>query len=386
MKIFKKARIAGAVLLATAGIAVGTAQADSVLAPLVVSDSASGTETYFAFKMLGKRTDAGDVIADAFTKAGGVNPLDSPIHYYYIQKEQADGTPAGSFRDLYDYASTGGCNVTNTSGLGSPSDLIFQTAGDQNPTAGQNFNWAPWLTAADQSTPNGWLRDVVPFDSGPFYGMVIIDDALNAAATTGSNGRRDMEGELSGFVYVVNPALGIMLDYKLLNNPFSKRTGDFKTSWISKSSIDWMWLPATGANPNLNFERTGWYSAVTGEGMTLLAENAGGRWDESVTFTQADQTGNKSILPRFEKNSHDAPGAYDNDEEVISGSKDFEVKCLGLYDRSQFLTLQQYSHTRFGGWKRAHIVPSLGAGNGVQAHGAITYRMDDLNGATVSPL
>ena len=370
MKILHKARIAGAVMLATAGVAVGTAKADSVLAPLVISDSASFTETYFAFKMRGKG------IPDAFS-ATGSNSLDSAIHYYHIRKMDDLGAPVVSVKGLYDHASDGGCKVTNTSGLGSSWDMIVQRV---NQNVGGNTN----VLLGDGSLPAGWLRSGGVFDPGPFYGMMVIDDTENLASSdlAGDNGRRSgSEGDLSGFAYVVNAATGIMFDYKLLNNPFSKRSGDFKTNWISKTSIDWMWLPAGNTRmPQVTTEHTAWYTAVTGVGMTDRAENNGGKWDEEVVFTEVDQADTNSVLGLYEKNGVPAPGAYNNDEAVLSGPRPFKVKCLGLYDRTSFLTPQQVVQSQKGGWKRAHIVPTSVSGTDlVKTFGAITYRMDDVN-------
>lgn len=380
-KMINKARLAGAVMLATAGVAVGTAQADSLLAPLVISDTGSGIETYLAMKMRGQG------ISDQFTADGG--KLTSPIHYYHIQKTQGMSgdpdmnTPVTSVPDLHTYAHNGGCKVTNTSGHGSSWDMIFQqvTSDASTNPSGTNTNVNP----ADNSVGGGWLRAPVAGDSA-FYGMMIIDDVANLASLTGSNGRRDNEGNFSGFAYVVNNASGLMFDYKLLNNPFTKRTGDFKTNWISKTSIDWMWLPATNTrSPNpispLFVERTSWYTAVTGEGMSLEAEQGNGRWDEQVMFTQSDQKDAENITSLYAKNGADAAGAYNNDEQVLSGVKNYKVKCLGLYDRSDFLTTQQFIQTANGGWKRSHIVPVSHSGrDNVRTHGAITYRLDDLNG------
>lgn len=372
MKNLNKANIAGAALLVTAGVAVGTAQADSYLAPLVVSNST--TSTYFAFKMRG----AG--VADEFTVSGNSNPNTSRIHYYHLQKwNTADTAPVTGIADLRKHP-MGGCHVTNTSGNGSSWDVVYQDVRDRFlfgqadpafPLGNGFFN--------DDSQPAGWLG--AP-GATPFVGMVILDDVGNANIEP-SNGRRVNEGDMSGFAYIVNNATGTMVDYKFLNNPFSKRTGDFKTNWISKTSIDWMWLPANSGdvfNPGAP-ERTAWYTAVTGEGMTALAEQSG-VWNESVVFTQtlADYTDAKDIRPMYSKNGTPAPGAYNNDEQVLSGPKDLKITCLGIYDRTDFLTNQQVLQTANGGFKRSHIVPVSASGvANVKAHGAITYRLDILS-------
>lgn len=383
-------------MLATAGVAVGTAQADSLLAPLVIHDTTggnAGTETYFAFKMRG----VGE--PDSFN----VNYTFSPIHYTYIQKTTGMGngadTGVDSIQDLHTYASTGGCHVQNNTGFGSSYDLIFQTATATDRTAwetGYETSGPLQLQAnaftADNSNPNGWNPA-----AGDFYGMMVIDDAANLPDVNPDplapiSGRRAEEGELSGFAYIVNPAQGILFDYKLINNHLSKASGDFSPGYIAKQSVDWMWLPATNTrtpNPVANFtERTSWYSAVVGKGMSGAAENTpGGRWDEVVTFTQNDPNlglhNNVIKASITKKNSIAASGAYDNDEDVVSGDKDLVIKCLGLYDRSDFLTSLQVPATVNGGWKPVYI--DAGASESadpanVYGNGALTYRFDDLNG------
>lgn len=382
MKFLDKAHIATVMILATAGAAVGTARADSVLAPLVISNSK--TSTYFAFKMRGSG------VADEFTVAGSKNPNTSRIHYHHLQKwNELDNAPVTGIADLRNNP-MGGCKITNTSGSGSSWDIIYQDV-RQTLITGRADHAVPLgedpAPPLDESLPAGWLGNAT---DSPFVGMVIIDDVGNANVKP-NNGRRLNEGELSGFVYIVNETTGMVIDYKLLNNPFSKKSGDFKTNWISKTSIDWMWLPANNTPPALTIERTAWFTAVIGEGMTNLAEQSR-VWNESVKFTQTldNYKTTKDIRPMYSKNGVDAPGAYNNDEQVLSGPKDFKITCMGIYDRTAFLTNQQVLHTVDGGFKRAHIVPESASGvDNVKAHGAITYRMDTLmtlsTGAPMTP-
>lgn len=370
MMIIVKKQLLKMILIASAGCISSAVQADSVLAPLVIVDPVNFTETYFAFKMKGKG------ISDVFSSIGK-NPLDSSLHYYYIQKLDSNDKPVINLKGLYDNVSTGGCKVTNSSGLGSSWDVVIQTASKSINATSSNF------LVSDQSQPSGWLEGG-KFSPGPFYGMMVIDDVLNLASVDGDNGRRSgSEGELSGFAYIINAATGLMFDYKLLNNPFSKRTGDFKASLISKTSIDWMWLPSDNRIfPALSKERTAWYTAVTGLGMTMNAENEGkGKWDEEVLFTQTDQLNTNSLKSVYMKNGVTGTGSYGNDEQVLSGTRDLKVKCLGFYDRNSFLTSQQINQTALGGWKRVHIKPlSVSGVSKVKAFGAITYRLDDTNG------
>lgn len=371
-KILNKARLAGAVMLATAGVAAGTAQADSLLAPLVIYDTTggnAGTNTYFAMKLRGSG------IPDQFNLDGGV--LNDTLHYYYIQKTTGMGAGANtgvtSIQDLHTYAGTGGCHVQNNSGRVSSWDVVFQSA------TGGNY-------IGDNSAPNGW--DVA---AGDFYGMMVMDDQSNLPEINGDGtlaSRRIDEGEFSGFAYIVNTNIGMMLDYKLINNHLSKQSGDFSPGYISKQSIDWMWLPASNTRtPNpigAGFqERTAWYTAVTGKGMSRAAENTpGSRWDEVVTFTQQPTAGKQDIQTEITaKSSVSGSGAYNNDEDVVSGDKDLTIKCLGLYDRSDFLTSLQIPATNNGGWKPVHVVATSNSGlDTVAGRGALTYRFDDVNG------
>ncbi len=372
-KILNKARLAGAVMLATAGVVAGTAQADSLLAPLVIHDTTggnAGTSTYFAMKVRGSG------IPDQFNVDGGKTK--DTLHYYYIQKTTGMGPGANtgvtSIQDLHTYAGNGGCHVQNNSGRVSSWDVIFQDI------LGNSI-------APDNSRANGWNPA-----AGDFYGMVVMDDQSNLPENNGDGtlgARKVDEGEFSGFAYIINPAQGIMMDYKLINNHLSKESGNFSPGYISKQSIDWMWLPASNTRlggmpvgPSFT-ERTAWYTAVTGLGMSRAAENTpGSRWDEVVTFTQQPQAGKKNIQQTITaKSSVSGSGAYNNDEDVVSGDKDLKIKCLGLYDRSDFLTSLQMPATMNGGWKPVNVVATNNSGiETVKGRGALTYRFDDVNG------
>ena len=355
-KILNKARIASAVMLATATMAAGTAQADSLLAPAVFANAnGAGLQTYLVFKVRG----TGEVNV-------GVNIIDqifnglSTNHYYYIRKRTAAGF-AASIDDLYTARATHGCTVENNRGLTSAWDMTFQSA--QGPQSSS-------IHPLDLSAPNGYNP------GSDFYGMMVIDDEENEGGDPTMN-----EGEMSGFAYIVDPGTGHVLDYKLLNNHRSKASGDFSAGFISKRSIDFSWLPALGANfgptstataagPTLG-ENTVWYSAVTGSGMTGAAEQAGG-WNEVATFTQAPVAGQSSAqIP-----TGGETGAYNNDETFSSGPRNLTVNCLGMYDRTDFLTPNQIFDTQLGGWKRMHT----NVNNTQGGVGAITYRFDHLGG------
>ena len=356
-KILNKARIASAVMLATATMAAGTAQADSLLAPAVFANAnGGGLQTYMVFKVRG----TGEVNV-------GVNIINqifnglSTNHYYYLRKRAgAMGTAgfADDIDDLYTYRASHGCTVENNRGLTSAWDMTFQSAqGPQNVGGIHPF---------DLSAPNGYNP------TADFFGMMVIDDEENNDADATIN-----EGEMSGFAYIVDPGNGHVLDYKLLNNHRSKESGDFSAGFISKRSIDFAWLPTgfgtfgptTTATVQNAAENTVWYSAVTGSGMTGAAEQAGG-WNEVATFTQAPVAGQSSAqIP-----TGGETGAYNNDETFSSGPRNLIVNCLGMYDRTDFLTPNQIFDTQFGGWKRMHT----NVANTQGGVGAITYRFDDL--------
>jgi len=67
-------------------------------------------------------------------------------------------------------------------------------------------------------------------------------------------------------------------------------------------------------------------------------------------------------------------GIYDNDENYISGAPDFNVTCVGLYNRMAFIDPSQYAFTANGGWTRRSITPV--AGTKIPAKGAITYKWE----------
>jgi len=399
MKIFKKAQIAGAVMLATAGIAVSTAQADSLLAPLVVDDST--WDTYFALKQ--QANSAG-------------------IHYTWIQKgtewvhlmtDYVD-LKAGPDNDDVAYGPRP-CTMYDNVGVGSPNDLIFQ---DANGINGAIIN----VSAADVSVPNGYNNGIAigPAGLGAFAGMAVISDMANLAAPgTGSSAP---EGNFSGFAYVVNPGLNLLLDYKLLNNHHRAEDGDFSIQFISKHVVDLMWLPdntvdftpldipivrpgpqnpsapATnqivdqfgivgGGSLNKN-HTTNWYAAVTGPDMSKHTSAQGGYnsvYGLQVTLGVNPFGGGLVVnerpgLPLESDPTSGFAQAYDNDENPLSGAPDFTITCAGMFQRDQFLTGPQSLASSDGGWARRSIIPLTdqfaGANTPKIASGAIIYRGD----------
>ena len=406
MNIFSKSQLAGAVFLATAGIAAGTAQADSLLAPLVVDDST--WDTYFAFKMQG---------ANGFNLAR--RPTDK-IHYTWIQK----GTEWVHL--LTDYVDLNGpadnddvaygprpCTMYDNYGAGTANDVIFQNA---QGVSGTIINVGG--PAIDNSVPNGYNNGVpVPvFDAngnqlgtGAFAGMVVIDDVANVDTT--GQGSTAPEGNLSGFAYVVNPTLNLVLDYKLLNNHHRAGSGDFSIQFISKHVVDLMWLPDNGINWNLvpapnngtttydqfnvpgggtlnRNHTTNWYAAVTGPDMSKHTNAQGGynsTYGLQVTlgvnpFGAGLVTNERPGLTLESAPTLGFAQAYNNDERGLSGAPDLTITCAGMFQRDQFLTGPQAASSNMGGWARRSVIPLTdqfaGANTPKIAEGAIVYRGD----------
>ena len=332
MEIFKKAQIAGAVMLATAGVAMSTAQAESLLAPLVV-EGTNGWHTYFAFKM-GKTA----------TNAAG----ESKIHYTYLRKNVGAGAGLGiGALSVLDQA----CEMENNWGKGTPGDIVYQRAD----AAKQYYTGQ---VAADGSVPNGYT-------AGPFVGMIVISTD------------NDQDGDMSGFGYLVNAAAGAVLDYKLLNNHHSRTDGDFSIGFISKTAIDYMWL-STNPNGPVNAPVTGWTTSVTGPDMAKHGTQADGKeysswYDATVRISQQKRSaGTDSPTDIID-------GVFDNDETPISGSRPLKITCMGTYSHSAFITPLQNTGTPWGGWTRKSVVDVTPADPNYEnrmASGAFTYRSD----------
>ena len=326
-KISQKINVAGAVFAVLAGASLVTsAQADSLLAPLVVNTT--NYETYFAFKMKGA------------TGADG-------IHYTWIKK----GTV---FADLARLNKP--CIMENNMGKGSKGDMIFQSA--------RGFNrYYNNTVPADGSTPAG-------YNAGNFVGMTVIDDVANLAKG------HSTEGDSSGFAYIVNTATGLVQDYKLLNNHRSSDSGDFGAGFISKHVVDFAWMsgtnpfaPAAGLAP-----ATGWTVSVTGADMTKHSGTYNSTYGVAVKISQAQRAGEDSPQAIM------GGGVVNNDETVISGDKPVTVTCMGSLTRADLLSPLQLAGTVNGGWARKSIVPQTDAYAGTDtpktAKGAFVFRGD----------
>lgn len=335
-KVFlKKARLVSAVMIATAGMSFGTvAQADSLLAPLVISDAAAGFETYFALKMKGSQSFS----------AGGDN-----LHYVWIKK----GT---SVNDLGSLGTP--CLVEDNTGRGSKGDVVYQSVR----TAGALYTGG---FAFDGSSP-------ATYSAGDFVGMTVISDVSNES----DGGSGTPEGDMSGFGYIVNAALGSYQDYKLLNNHHSAEDGNFKTGFISKHVVDFMWM---GSSANAGTPITGWTMSVTGPDMSKHTGGYNSTYGLTVKVSQDQRDGEDSP-------ENAIAGAYDNDESIVSGDRPMFITCMGTFTKSGFLTPLQNSSSQDGGWTRKSIIPQADAYAGTNtakvASGALTYRADT---ATVVP-
>lgn len=411
-KILNKARLAGAVMLATAGMAAGTAQADSLLAPLAVDDTS--WNTFFAFKMQG---------ANGF--APGNRPTD-PIHYTWIQKGTAwqhlmvdfvDLGPTAADNDDVAYGPKP-CDTYDNFGRGTANDVVFQRAR----TGSVGGPPAPFVSnnvfINDNSVPNGFdngTTAALAAGNSHFAGMVVIDDFLNTDTT--GQGSAAPEGNMAGFAYLVNAGANLLLDYKLLNNHQRAVSGDFSIGFISKHVVDLMWVPDNniGAvlnpipNPNGNgsagtldtSNTTNWYAAVTGPDMANETNGYNSVYGLQVVLS-TNQRGAGLVVNEVPGLAlEDAPTngfaqAYDNDERALSGDTPLTITCVGAFQRDDFLTGPQAASATNGGWARRSIIPLTdqfaGANTPKQATGAIVYRGDTFTnlfdndvGATGAP-
>jgi len=411
MKILKKAQIAGAVMLAVAGITANTVQADSLLAPLVVDDST--WDTYFALKLGGKK--------------GGDQPLGT-IHYTWIQKGtewvhlMTDYVDLGSSHldDDNVYYGKKACRMYDNWGVGTENDLAFQSVAARSgyPNDGRE-GWVGNVYSSNDGTivngyNNGASVAIPPkvvegktynaLGQGRFAGMAVID--YDPGVDYSGLGSKAPEGNFAGFAYVVNPTLNLMLDYKMLNNHHRAKSGDFSIQFISKHVVDLMWLPdnehAWGTMPGNKIidqygvvgggslyrnNTTNWYAAVTGPDMTKHTD-AQGHYNSiyglQVVLSSNTFGGGNVVNERPDLKLEDSPTkgfaqAYDNDEHPLSGSPELKITCVGMFQRDQFLTEPQAEGAN-GGWARRSIIPLVdqfaGANTPKIATGAIIYRGD----------
>lgn len=322
-------------LAAVLGLSAQT-HADSLLAPLIISDIGNGFETVLSLKVKG----TGAVNHNWANFGANASHL-TDLHYTWLRK----GSNLGHLFTL-----GRGCVHENNTGKVSPYDMVFQSI---NPAL-QGLA----VNAADRtSNPvvvgagNGINRP-----AAPFYGMAVLDDVanLNPAFTTGVGGGSVGEGEMSGFAYVMHLPTGLMFDYKLLNNHRSQASGDFAAGFVSKTSVDLSWNP-------LNRDLTAWLGVATGMNMTI------GDWAGRITLSQNTLTinGQTQLSPTLPFGAAGGGGVYNNDEVVESGDSSLAITCMGMFTRGDILNTTQAANTANGGWTRKSIAPSNGATGGL---------------------
>jgi len=307
-----------------AAVLVGSVQAESLLAPLVVSDSSLGFETLFSIKVRGDGTPN-----QRFAST-------SDLHYTYLRK-------GSSVADMFDL--TKGCVHEDGSGTVSAWDVINHTIDPVNQILAQ--------PPGDASVPYAPTTD--------FYGMAILDDVAAGG----------VEGDTSGFAYVMNYFTGMMLDYKMLNNHKSTQSGNFRAGFTRKTSVDFSWNP-------LARDATVWLGVATGNNMTS------GNWNGTIHISQDTNTDLSNLAPTLPHDSSPAhTGAYDNDEVNHSGDKFLDITCMGLFTRTDFLTDSQEAKTRLGGWQRKSIIGSNGALGGLVYKAELKRLISAVTGTTI---
>jgi hypothetical protein len=301
--------LAASICVAASGFSVTTASADSLLAPLVISDTANGWETLISLKVRG----------NGAVNGRWANVAQSDLHTTWMRK-------GNNLASLFN--TTGPCTHENTTRRVSAWDMVIHTVDPANQFFAQT-------AGVDNSQPTGAAV------STPFYGFAVLDDSA------GINGAQ--EGDASGFAYVNNYILGMMLDYKLLNNHKSTVSGDFAgQGFTNNSSADLSWNP-------VDRDMTLWLGLATSGNMTANVYNG------TVTLGQATFNA-LSAAPTIPVGG--GTGVYDNDEQIISGDVRLPITCMALFGRKSFLNNSQLSNTGQGGWKRVSLTGSNGATGG----------------------
>lgn len=306
--------LAASLCVASATFGTTIAQADSLLAPLVISDIANGFETTLSFKVRGTGTPN-----LKWNQLGNQGSEVSSLHYIWLKK----GTTIGSF-----FNRTKGCEHVDNNGVVSPWDMV-------NQSINTNLNFLAQTQGTDQTTTN--------HPATPFYGMAVLDDVASLDKS---------EGNSSGFAYVINYFTGMMLDYKLVNNHKSSTSGDFSIGFARKSSVDLSWNP-------INRDLTLWLAIATGKGMT-----SGDGWAGKIKISQQTNTALAHQLSPKVPHGGDS-GVYNHDEVNISGDTAIDITCMGMFTRDNFMSQTQRNSTVNGGWTRKSLVGSDGATGGM---------------------
>lgn len=344
-KINTKVLAASVCLACMSGVT--SVQADSLLAPLVISDIANGFETTLSYKVRGTG------VADHGWARFGANENNiSKLHYIWLQK----GSTIGAM-----FNRTSGCNHVDNNGTVSPWDMVSQTVNPALQALAQNPSSDATLGTLAGGSPGGSVAN----PATPFYGMAVLDDVASLAA----NG--NVEGNSSGFAYVINYFTGMMLDYKLVNNHKTAASGDFSAGFTRKTSVDLSWNP-------LNRDLTLWLAVATGPGMT-----AGTGWGGTINISQATNTSlGAQAAPTVPHGG--STGVYDNDEVNLSGDTPLSITCMGMFTRGNFMNSTQLAGTVNGGWTRKSIVGSNGSTGGMVYKAELKLIPSLLTGSAVT--
>jgi len=361
MKKFYKTTLASAVLLATTGLAL-TAQADSLLAPLIIDTSGAASLPYSAGNV---RTFLNIKVKGSQGLSDAGNPQDH-LHYTWIRK-------GNSVIDLFNPTSP--CRMVNNEGRVTANDMVFQqTRGPASRSGLVVNNVTPDGTpmpASERSRPN-------THGNNDFVGMLVVTDLSNESKV----GSDAPEGDMSGFAYIVQAGpTGDVVEYKLLNNHHSAEDGDFDAGFGSKKVVDFAWM----RNGNV---RTGWTVMVTGPDMSKHAGAFNSSYDATVLLSQKIHADGTQDDPTAI--SGGAAGVYDNDEGFSSYDPRLPVTCMASFTRASLLGNDPLlmANTANGGWMRMSIQPTQRVNpiTGVPfntnhaATGAIVYRDDVING------
>lgn len=281
--------------------------ADALLAPYIKVDVTNGVNTYYMLKTRGQ----------GLVNAGWnlFNPLTTHnLHFRLIYKP----LPAGISEQLTS------CLESDLQGTVSAQDMVY---GDLF-SGGLNFD----------------LSDPPAFFSTGYEGFMVIAEELTLVLATG------LEGEFTGFAYVINAVGNEMVSYKMLND-INDANGTRDTSglpagvagigsdWtgpvVAKNVFDITWWPT-------NLVNVSWPTIVLGTNMF----NSGiGNWAGSVRLQGAQDP------------TTGAPGIYNNDEKIVSNAIPKPIVCAGMVTLNELVAAGTLPSVANGGWTRLVAVP-----------------------------
>ena len=255
-----------------------------------------------------------------------------------VANDPADDTIAYVFN--YDDPVTGPCTHFDVQGSMTDYDIIQQTVVDP---AFSGLDLASDF--GDQSTAN-----YLPI----------------AGATSGFLTVRDNSGEaqFGGQAIIVDAAAGVATAYRGINDPLDgaptpannpNTTGNFDTLLVtSHPSHDFTWYP-------VGVVSTSWFVLVTGSNMDKTSG-----WDGQIDMALG------------------FGGAFDRDENFLSGGRTPNVVCYGTLTPGHLLNTAQASGAELGGW--AWVINTPVANN--DATGALVYKFETTGalGGTVTTI